>query len=126
MSGMCATQRTTLMGKLRGLESMRPENGRDGELKTFLEIAYNEGKIEADAHYQALYRCFLDGVPPELRRMGEFAPSQTRPYGFNASSTAYRFGLNLGVDYAQAWAIFRFKTRPPHWELVYYDIWLSV
>jgi len=106
---------------------------KDGERKyletayqAYLKVLYNEAKIEADAHYQALYRCFLDGVPPELRRTGEFAPTKTRPYGFNASSTAYRFGLNLGVDYAQAWAIFRFKTRPPHWELVYYDIWLSV
>ncbi len=93
----------------------------NGALKNYLDELFETGKLEADAHYAALYACFMTEIPLDLHRTGEYEPSAERPYAFNASSMAYQFGLNLGDDAAMTFAQFKFKTRTKRWELVGFE-----
>jgi len=93
-------------------------------LNAYLDVGYQEAKLEADAHYAELYACFLATIPVELRRMEEYGPE--RPYGFNASAISYQFGLNFGDEYARTFAVFKFSTRLKQWRLVYFDVALAI
>ncbi len=98
----------------------------NGALKNYLDEAFETGKLEADAHYAALYACFMTEIPLELHRTGEYEPSAERPYAFNASVMSYQFGLHLGDGYAMTFAVFKFKTRTKRWELAHFESNLPV
>ncbi len=101
------------------------ESPRQHDLNGYLEAQYKEGRREADDHYRELWITFLDCIPQWLHRTGEYAPSSSRPYGFNSSVNEYHFSLNLPDDYAPTVAIFVFKRQSKRWVLDSYGIVLQ-
>ncbi len=81
-------------------------------LEMYLKEAYAEAKPAADAHYKALFDCFMASIPDYLHRTGEYAPKAERPLGFNATVDNYSFGLNLPEDgYALTFALFVYGKK---------------
>lgn len=92
----------------------------DAEIQDYLTSLTDTARPEADAHYAGLYAKFLETVPECLHRSGEYAPSPTRPSGFNADSTGFQFYLRLEGEYAQTYALFVYKRKKKVWFLKHF------